>query len=306
MTPGLSAARSTNSCCAPTAPKPGRSTRRRTARRHGARTHLGGTSLAHMVDRLFSAAKPPRPPHLAQAVPLRARWGRDRSCGHFWEQAQARWGPSCELDCGRSRALELDEHEGRVRAAQPMAEDHAHRAGASRGSGTPEFSAETAPIPGDFFHLDHSVADFCCGRLLPEPARAWSSRARGQLAGLDYLQMILVCLVVRRPNGSRKDSWLYFPEPHLVFNRAYEAKNFDAGDGAIEGRSLLCLEITHRAGAPIRPPNRDESLIRHGEAGRSRRPAWCARRRSNRGSSSACSLPTRSIRSITPRGWTAP
>jgi len=54
---------------------------------------------------------------------------------------------------------------------------------------------------------------------------------------------------VRRPRISG-DSWLYFPEPHLIFNRAYEAKNFDPAMGPPD-RSLFCVEITLHPGDAI-------------------------------------------------------
>ena len=62
------------------------------------------------------------------------------------------------------------------------------------------------------------------------------------LKRLRYLALTLVCLVVKRERIS-ENSWLYFPGCDIVFNRAYEAKNFDESMGA-PGRSLLCCEVT--------------------------------------------------------------
>lgn len=82
------------------------------------------------------------------------------------------------------------------------------------------------------------------GDLLPpvpelEPARRAAS-------GLTYLNFIFVCVIVNRKIISG-DNWLYFPEPEWIFNRAYEAKNFDPEMGP-EDRSVLCVEITCRPG----------------------------------------------------------
>jgi protoporphyrinogen oxidase len=63
---------------------------------------------------------------------------------------------------------------------------------------------------------------------------------------LEYLSMILVFVRIKRSHVS-SDTWLYFPEKDLLFNRGYEAKNFDNAMGP-EGESLLCLEITCKKG----------------------------------------------------------
>ncbi|GAB4323627.1 MAG: NAD(P)/FAD-dependent oxidoreductase [Candidatus Sumerlaeia bacterium] len=58
---------------------------------------------------------------------------------------------------------------------------------------------------------------------------------------LRYLSMILIYLIARKPRISA-NSWLYFPEPHIIFNRGYESKNFNPhiqSDNAV-----LCLEVT--------------------------------------------------------------
>jgi len=63
---------------------------------------------------------------------------------------------------------------------------------------------------------------------------------------LEYLSMILIFVRINKSHVS-SDTWLYFPERDLLFNRGYEAKNFDPGMGP-EGESLLCLEITCKKG----------------------------------------------------------
>jgi protoporphyrinogen oxidase len=70
-------------------------------------------------------------------------------------------------------------------------------------------------------------------------------RAARDAAGcLTYLGMMLVALVIRRPQLT-PNTWLYFPEEHLVFNRAYEPRNFDPGM-APSDRSLAVFEVTAR------------------------------------------------------------
>lgn len=61
---------------------------------------------------------------------------------------------------------------------------------------------------------------------------------------LEYLSMILVFIRIKKGRIS-EDTWLYFPQTDLIFNRGYEAKNFDGAMGP-DGESLLCLEITCR------------------------------------------------------------
>lgn len=58
---------------------------------------------------------------------------------------------------------------------------------------------------------------------------------------LRYLSMILNFVVASKPKIS-DNSWLYFPEPHLIFNRGYEAKNFNPHINS--DNSLVCLEVT--------------------------------------------------------------
>ena len=75
-----------------------------------------------------------------------------------------------------------------------------------------------------------------------------SATAREAAAGLAFLRVILVFLVLRRPSVSN-DHWLYFPEAAPRLNRAYESKNFDASL-APPDRTVLCLEGTSLAGDP--------------------------------------------------------
>lgn len=61
---------------------------------------------------------------------------------------------------------------------------------------------------------------------------------------LDYIGLILIAVMVDKPQVT-PNSWIYFPEEYLIFNRAYEPKNFDPGM-APSGKSLLMLEVTSR------------------------------------------------------------
>jgi protoporphyrinogen oxidase len=66
-------------------------------------------------------------------------------------------------------------------------------------------------------------------------------RASRIAADLRFLSMILVYLVANKPQIS-DNSWLYFPEKHLIFNRGYESKNFNPRWKS--DKALICLEIT--------------------------------------------------------------
>ncbi|MBN1903110.1 FAD-dependent oxidoreductase [Candidatus Sumerlaeota bacterium] len=93
-------------------------------------------------------------------------------------------------------------------------------------------------------------ADFCFSTI-PLPELVFKIRGFPQDANileaaqsLSYLSMVLVFARVKKARISR-DTWLYFPQRDIIFNRGYEAKNFDRAMGP-EGESLICLEITCR------------------------------------------------------------
>ncbi len=92
-----------------------------------------------------------------------------------------------------------------------------------------DFCFSTIPLPDLIYFLQKSVPD---------------ARIRKIASSLEYLAMILVFVRVRKPHIS-KDTWLYFPQPDVCFNRGYEAKNFDGQIGPPD-ESLLCLELTCR------------------------------------------------------------
>jgi len=93
-------------------------------------------------------------------------------------------------------------------------------------------------------------ADFCFSTIpLPELIDYLhrinpSGIAKKAASELEYLSMILVFVRVGKP-GISKDTWLYFPERDIIFNRGYEAKNYDPNMGP-ERETLICLEITCR------------------------------------------------------------
>ncbi|HOE96726.1 MAG TPA: FAD-dependent oxidoreductase [Candidatus Sumerlaeota bacterium] len=155
--------------------------------------------------------------------------GAETLVRHLWAAAHAA-GAELELNTA-VQELELDER-GRVRAALALRRPaHGTAEGADqRFEG--ELFVSTVPLP------------ILLGRLLPQ--RAELMAAREAAARLEYLDMAFVCLIVRR-KVITGDNWLYFPEPHLIFNRGYEAKSFDPAM-APEDKSVICLEITMRRG----------------------------------------------------------
>lgn len=78
--------------------------------------------------------------------------------------------------------------------------------------------------------------------------------------GLEFIGLILVAVMINRPQVT-SNSWIYFPEPGLVFNRAYEPGNFDPSMKP-EGQSMLVFEVTARWSSDIWKKSNDE-IIRH-------------------------------------------
>ena len=195
-----------------------------------ARVRVSAGSLAKMITRLFRRERRGRETALKEFRYVRG--GAETLVRHLWEHAQQR-GARLQTNQPVGR-LELDDN-GNVRAAN-------HGNGPERSTGRVFLS--TIPLP------------LLLGRLLPE--RPELSEARRAAEGLEYLNMIFVCLIVRRKIISG-DNWLYFPEPDLIFNRGYEAKNFDPAMGP-EDKSVLCLEITFRQEDPIARES-DQALL---------------------------------------------
>jgi len=76
-----------------------------------------------------------------------------------------------------------------------------------------------------------------------QPLRADGAAAKSA-QGLEFIKMVFVNLIVDKPRVS-DNTWIYFPESHVLINRAHEPKNFDPGM-APKLRSLLCGEVTCR------------------------------------------------------------
>ncbi len=199
-----------------------------------ARVRISAGSLARMLLRHFRREPAGNETALRQFRYVKG--GAQTLVRHLLECAQA---AGARFEPGRDvRGLKLDA-QGRVTAA-------AHGpAGDSR-------AADTL-APGDMF-LSTAPLPILLGQILPPLPRL--DAARRAAAGLEYIDMIFVFLVVSRPRISR-DNWLYFPEPDLIFNRGYEAKNFDETLGPAD-RTILCLEITTRRGDPLEHTSDDE------------------------------------------------
>ncbi|MCX7766704.1 MAG: FAD-dependent oxidoreductase, partial [Candidatus Sumerlaeia bacterium] len=105
---------------------------------------------------------------------------------------------------------------------------------------TPSFSStsSTKVINADYIINTLPLTDFM-GMLSDSPM---PSSVKKSVESLNYLAMILVFIVVKKPRLSA-DSWLYFPEETIPINRAYETKNFQHTLGPPD-KTLLCCEIT--------------------------------------------------------------
>ncbi len=75
-----------------------------------------------------------------------------------------------------------------------------------------------------------------------------------------YINGAFVLLTTNK-NRISEESWLYFPEPNLIFNRGYEPKNFDSSLAPKE-QSAICLEVTYLNGDEIDQKNDNEIIER--------------------------------------------
>jgi len=187
-----------------------------------ARVRVSAGSLAKLARRWIGREAESNPTALRQFRYVRG--GVETLVRHLREHAEA---AGAELQLAEpATALDLEPTPGpagwRVAAVRSgRTEDHRRQSDAV---------ISTVPLP------------ILLGRLLPpEPGLA---SAREAAAGLTYLNMIFVCVIVRRKVISG-ENWLYFPEAEFIFNRAYEAKTFDPAMGP-EDRSVLCVELTAR------------------------------------------------------------
>ncbi len=74
------------------------------------------------------------------------------------------------------------------------------------------------------------------------PAASVPEDVTEALRGLKYMDIIFVLLFINRESISN-DTWLYFPDPKIAFNRAVEFKNWSL-TMAPAGKTSLCLDIT--------------------------------------------------------------
>jgi protoporphyrinogen oxidase len=75
------------------------------------------------------------------------------------------------------------------------------------------------------------------------------TQAQEAATNLPYLGLVLVALVLPRPRLS-SNCWLYFPDPNLIFNRAYEPANFDPSM-APNDQTMVVFEVTTRWEDPL-------------------------------------------------------
>lgn len=104
---------------------------------------------------------------------------------------------------------------------------------------------ESAGLPADCVISTIPITDLV--RYLQELAP--DEQAASAAGGLEFIGMILVALIVKRPSLT-PNNWIYFPEERFVFNRAYEPKNFDPSM-APPGRTMAVFEVTARWGSPL-------------------------------------------------------
>lgn len=119
----------------------------------------------------------------------------------------------------------LDARDGRVTGVRPAG------GGPAR---TADMVISTIPVTDLVGHLGATHPD---------------ADAASAAGGLDYLGLVLAGIVLRR-GAMSPNCWLYFPEDGIVFNRAYEPRNFDPGM-APEGRTMVVFEVTARWDDPL-------------------------------------------------------
>ncbi|MCX7625448.1 MAG: FAD-dependent oxidoreductase [Candidatus Sumerlaeaceae bacterium] len=86
---------------------------------------------------------------------------------------------------------------------------------------------------------------------------------REHVERLNYVGMILVGVALGKDRMS-PNTWFYFPEEHIVFNRAYEPKNFDPEMGP-RGQTLVVFEVTARLDSALwqKPDHELAQLVVH-------------------------------------------
>jgi protoporphyrinogen oxidase len=102
-------------------------------------------------------------------------------------------------------------------------------------------------MEGDFVFASIPLPDLVEAIRRDSKTSRFMDQAAAAAAGLRFLHIMLVAIVLRRPSLSR-DHWLYFPEAEPPVNRAYEPKNFDESLGP-KDRTLLCVESSALPGS---------------------------------------------------------
>jgi protoporphyrinogen oxidase len=76
--------------------------------------------------------------------------------------------------------------------------------------------------------------------------------------GLSYRSVICLLLAIDKERVT-KDTWIYFPDEHLLFSRVHEPKNWSSGLSR-EGKTSLCVEVMCDEGDAVWT-KKDEELI---------------------------------------------
>lgn len=125
---------------------------------------------------------------------------------------------------------------GQIRTSAPVTNVENDRANGYRV--TYMANGQELHAEGKFCISSIPVTDLAAMLLQQHPDETISELLRD----FKYIAMRLVFIVVGKPQIS-SNSWLYFPEPDMLVNRAYETKNFDPSLGPTD-KALLCAEVT--------------------------------------------------------------
>ncbi len=104
-----------------------------------------------------------------------------------------------------------------------------------------DFCFSTIPLDELISVLNRNIAD---------------KQAADIAANLRYISTILFFVVVKKPQISA-NTWLYFPEQFLIFNRGYETANFNIHHPTTD-KAVICLEVTCYRGDTLWATSDDE------------------------------------------------
>jgi protoporphyrinogen oxidase len=203
-----------------------------------ARVRVSAGSLAKMITRLFKKERKGTETALKEFHYVRG--GVETLVGHLADRARD-VGATIRLN-REVQSLDIDPSSGMIRTVHHARADTAPRGRALQSRLTSREASPACDLQQENTDLVISTVPLpiLLGKILP-PLDSLAD-ARSAAEGLNYLDMIFVLFIVNRKIISG-NNWLYFPEPHLIFNRGYEAKSFDP-EMAPGDRSVLCLEIT--------------------------------------------------------------